>query len=113
VVAYRIPLGLFSDPDGRNITLDVRRKNGLGLPGFIAFNPRASDSGVLTLSPTYRDVGTSRLVIIAYNDLGLHSSVDATVIVSSVNSTWGWLGCGPTAPVNKSLALGLRKPDQR
>ena len=87
MVTYRLPLGLFEDPDMRNITLDVRRKNSLGLPSFIVFDPHASDNGVLVLSPTYRDVGTTRLSIIAFNDLGLHSSVDATVVVNSVNST--------------------------
>jgi hypothetical protein len=80
--AYRLPFGLFVDPDGRPMKLVMHQRGGYGLPSFISF---VNDTVFVNASTTR--VGTYPLSVYAYNNLGLFTSIPFAVVVQNVNGT--------------------------
>jgi hypothetical protein len=69
---------LFTDPDGRPMTSDVKQANGNPLPLFLTYD---ITSNTLFGTPVIVDVGTWTLAYVAIDDIGNIGEIDFKVIV--------------------------------
>ncbi|MBW7850630.1 MAG: tandem-95 repeat protein [Rhodospirillales bacterium] len=89
---YQLPDGLFTDPDGDDLTLTATMHNGDPLPDWLNFD---SETGTFSGTPTDDDVGTLGLKVKATDPSGERAGVKFTITVKDANDapeTVGVLG---------------------